>query len=951
MDESRDPWCKAGSYGFIGRDDDLLRVKQSLADDQFPWVLIQGIGGMGKTQLAFAFARQLAETGACPGGVRVTSFQAFADFGRVLGSLRGVGGDFSSLPEKDQWDRSVQYLKRTPSLLIWDNLETVAGYPGSSGGLASEVVRQKLSKFLKALRGGKSRIVITTRRAEEGWLDIPYRSLTITGLSQSDARRLGDAVVESIEIAAEYVHADPDYPRLLEMLKGHPRSIEIVIRQLRERTPRQIIDWFSEHTKSDEEIGDLSFRFVFSRLTEEARLHLPLLGLFAASVDAETLGSFVRSANQRNQTYTRLMGAALSTVDWERVLGEAARNGLIQSVGKRAYELHPVLSTQLRTELFSTVQAGGLAELDGELYRLYSSKASRQGPQLKKGDQESLVRFSLEEANFRHALRNAVALDQWTDARNIATALICFYRATDRIDEHRGLRDDLIDRLGRKGRSKPDEAKMKFRAVLTGDKANDALARGDLEMAEQGFTWIAHYLLSLKNSQVEPQVAAVYDQLGVVAERRLQYETAEHRFKKALAIRERLWLEREAAADYHHLGRVTMLRGQFDQAEDWFRKAAAAFEQLGLEEAVAMCCHELGSIVIERDQYDEAEQLHDRALKIYLRLGLEPQTAASYNMLARVAQHRCRFDLAESQIGESIEIYERRGAEDAVAMSYAQLSSIAEACYQFERAEELARKSLEIFERLGLESEIANSYKQLGSVIEETGQRDEAGQWYRKALEIFDRLGEEREAASIYNSLGRLALYGNEYDQAEEWHRKSLRILERAGSERETARVWHGLGLIAQRREDYRQATEWYRKALAVQERSGFHEDAAKVCHQLGKIARSQQRYDEAERLLKRALEIDEWRAYPPRKVDTLAVLGLLNQDQGRYDEAISYLGLAFRITVEFKMPASAGVDKDLRGLAEAMGEDNFKVAWRAAFDGEEPPEGIIKPPADEGRN
>ena len=951
MDQTLDLLCKTGSYGFIGRDNDLLRVRQALDDDQFPWVLMQGTAGTGKTQLAFAFARQLEETGACPGGVFVTSFEAFADFGRVLGSLRGIAGDLSSLPEQEQWNRLVQYLKETPSLLIWDDFEMVAGSAPSEPGLASDADRQKLSKFLRALRGGKSRVVIITSRAEEKWLDLPYRSLTINGLSESDAGRLAYVVIEGIEISTEHVHGDPDYPRLLEMLKGHPRSIELVIRQLKKRTPLQIIDWFTEREKSSEAIGDLSFRFVFSRMSEEARRHLPMLGLFVAIADADTLGSFVRFANQRDETYTRLMGAALNAIGWERVLDEAAGSGLIQCVGHRRYALQPALPAQLRGELVLLVQAGGLAELYYELYLMYSSMATKQAPRLKKCDQASLLWLSLEEANFRNALHNAVALDQWTDAGNIADVMLSFYQATDRIDERRALRDDLISRLSRKGKSKPDEAKMNLRAVLTGDRANDAFTRGDLAVAEEGYTWIVHYLLSLKNSRVEPQVAAVYDQLGDVAQRRRQYETAEHRFKKALAIRERLWLEREAAADYHRLGRVTMLRGQHDQAEEWFRKALETFERLELEEAVSVCCVELASLVMERDQYDEAEQLLDRALKICSRLGLERQIAASFNMLARVAQRRYRYDLAESQIGQSIEIYERNGWEDAVAMSYIQLSSIAEARYQFDRAEEFVRKSLEIFERLGLEHQIGESYERLGSVIEEREGDDQAEKWYRKALEVFDRLGEERAIAGIHHHLGRLALNRKEYDEAEEWLRKSLRILERAGSEREASRLRHSLGLIAQRREDYDQATKWYRQALAVQERAGLHDDAAKVYHQLGKIARSRHRYDEAEQLLNRALEIDEWRGYPPLKVATLAVLGMLNQDQGRYDEAIRCLGQAFHITTEFKMPPSAGVDENLRELVEAMGEDSFKVAWQSAFDGEEPPEEIINPPAEAAGN
>jgi hypothetical protein len=41
--------CPARMFGFIGRDYDILRIERALRDDDDPWVVLSGIGGVGKT--------------------------------------------------------------------------------------------------------------------------------------------------------------------------------------------------------------------------------------------------------------------------------------------------------------------------------------------------------------------------------------------------------------------------------------------------------------------------------------------------------------------------------------------------------------------------------------------------------------------------------------------------------------------------------------------------------------------------------------------------------------------------------------------------------------------------------------------------------------------------------------------------------------------------------------
>jgi hypothetical protein len=125
--EPQEPACPQGRYGFIGRDAELLRLERALRDDEAPWALLSGMAGVGKTELAHGFGRWLYETGGCPGGVFRTSFREHANLAQVLGEAMAHDADFPALAPEVQFDRAVQYLRATPCLLIWDEVEAVAG--------------------------------------------------------------------------------------------------------------------------------------------------------------------------------------------------------------------------------------------------------------------------------------------------------------------------------------------------------------------------------------------------------------------------------------------------------------------------------------------------------------------------------------------------------------------------------------------------------------------------------------------------------------------------------------------------------------------------------------------------------------------------------------------------------------------------------------------------------
>jgi len=735
--EKAEKECPPEQFGFIGRDYDILDIERALWRDDKPWVLISGMGGIGKTQLAYAFARWFAETGGCPDGLFVTSFKTMATVGKIIGDIVGYGTDLSRLPEAEQRRLVIDYLRRRRCLLVWDNFETVAGYPNPEDALATDADRGDIADFLRALRGGKSRVIITTRHPKESWLRISCTPVKLSGLVERDAGLLAREILSTVGKRPEDFRDDPDYSRLIGLLNGHPKSLEVVLPHLEHETPARIIDALQYRVDAlGEAMEDASLVWAFEHLSDRARRHLPFVGLFTTYVHVGVLCMFARVGDEQERIYREIIGEAVDEDGWKAVLDEAARCGFVDALGSGFYALHPTIPVFLRRRLRDAVGDDGVARLDRELTRFYAGWSGSLLDGARKADAEALTAVHFEEANFLRALRLAEDAKSWAEVQAIIQTLGLFYEARERCSEWRILLGRLLDRLGRRMPPDADRDKADLWMFLLGSEAIEAFPRNALDEAEAAYTAILQYLVESGRTDAEPKIATAYHELGMIYQERGQYDEAEAWYRKALEIRERRGLERDAASDYHQLGNICLLRGQYDAAEEWYRKAVEIRERLGLERDAASDYHQLGIVEQLRGRYDEAERWYRKALEIRDRRGLERDAAENYHQLGMV--------------------YQERG--------------------QYTEAEEWYRKALEVFERLGLERDAASDYHQLGMVYQERGQYDEAEGWYRKALVICERLGHPPLRVNTLAQLGVLRVRQEHLPEAVSWLGRAYRI-------------------------------------------------------------------------------------------------------------------------------------------------------------------------------
>ncbi len=188
--------------GFIGRDETLLMLDRAF--DNHKIVLLHAYAGQGKSSAAVEFARWYAETGGLGAEPRVwlTSFEyyttlndAINQFGRLFAPFfKANGVDWLAINDSEKRrDLIVQALRQIQLLWIWDNVESVAGFPHGSDSQWKANEQRELADFLKQLKldkASKVRLLLTSRRNEQEWLGgIPFR-IPMPRMSTPDAAAL-----------------------------------------------------------------------------------------------------------------------------------------------------------------------------------------------------------------------------------------------------------------------------------------------------------------------------------------------------------------------------------------------------------------------------------------------------------------------------------------------------------------------------------------------------------------------------------------------------------------------------------------------------------------------------------------------------------------------------------------------------------------------------------------
>jgi hypothetical protein len=166
--------------------------------------------------------------------------------GMVSEMGRQLGLNLSGRQAEDR-AQVLHALKSTRHLLILDNLESVTGEPLAVQNTLPPAAQAEVRAFLRELVGTRS-LVLLGSRAGEGWLQPdplrPGDVYDLPGLDYEAQTALAEAILRAVQ--APHYPAQPahqaDFKRLLKLLGGYPLAMEVVLANLAQASPAQIIE-------------------------------------------------------------------------------------------------------------------------------------------------------------------------------------------------------------------------------------------------------------------------------------------------------------------------------------------------------------------------------------------------------------------------------------------------------------------------------------------------------------------------------------------------------------------------------------------------------------------------------------------------------------------------------------------------------------------------------------
>ena len=765
---------RGGPYGLIGRHAELLDIERQFRNNSV--VTLSGDVGSGKSELALGLASWLRKTGGRSGGVFYSAFEVGAGLERVLHEIGTslAGLDFGDLRHEDRRTWVTEYLRENPALLVLDSLQNLSGFPAGSPGLLDDGELSDLNSFLNDVAdGGQTWILLVSRRDNETWLTVPHSTTRLGGLMGRDRIVLGTRLLE--EAGADPMRLGPEYLQILELVEGHPLAMEIALPLLKDVPASvlvgELISELEEHQPGPDEEGRPSYLTVvmnhaFTRMTHRSRVHLPFLSLFRNRVMMDILTHIT----QEGQTYKSVTGEQLGYGACRTLLRSARGSGFLEPITPSVYQIHPSLPWYLGRNLYRQFSQSAVQQLEQEIVRVYADTADYFMETLYENQDAGTTAILAEEGNITQALALSLESGQWENAQLLVQPLAQVFRMQKRYPELRRLRRQLLELTGVTAEEAEKTGSIQLWLYLLGTEASECIETREFDRADGLNQQLLEYLSSQEDGESDPRTAAVFHQMGQVAQNRWQLEEAQDLYTQSLSIIEGSEDEETVADDYYGLGMVCQYRRRYTEAKEWFSKA----------------------------------------LDIHQRMNDGEEMVKDYRSLGLCSQYKFEYDEAASWYQRAREILEEARDEENAVLVYHSLGTVCHAQYQFDEAENWYQQALQVSDRIGNHSQMGVEFHHLG-LVEQAREMfvDDAEHWFMMAIDKWQAVGDKRSEGDECRQLGVLFHQQKDLDKAEEWYSRARDIFEELQDLNRICRTYGQLGMVAEERDDVPQALLW----------------------------------------------------------------------------------------------------------------------------------------------
>jgi tetratricopeptide (TPR) repeat protein len=352
----------------------------------------------------------------------------------------------------------------------------------------------------------------------------------------------------------------------------------------------------------------------------------------------------------------------------------------------------------------------------------------------------------------------------------------------------------------------------------------------------------------------------------------------------------------------HNLAVIYEVQGRYQEAEELYGQVLKEQKrQLGPDHLdILGTMHNLAGIYGHQGQYQKAEEVCEQVLKERkMQLGLDhSDTLGTMHNLAGIYRYQGRYQKAEKLYEQVLNKQNQRLGPDHPDMlrTIHNLAVIYEVQGRYREAEELYGQVLKEQKRQlrPAHPDTLKTMHSLAGIYRHQGRYQEAEELFKEVLKEQNRqLGPDHpDTVRAMHSLAGIYGHQGQYQNAEELYKQVLKEQKRQlrPDHLDTLRTIHNLTSIYQHQGRYQKAEMLCEQVLKERKRQlgPDHPDTLGTIHNLTSIYRHQGRYQEAEELCKQVLK-EQKRQLGPDHPDTLGTIRNLTsiyRHQGRYQEA-----------------------------------------------------------------
>ncbi|ETR71392.1 MAG: TPR domain protein [Candidatus Magnetoglobus multicellularis str. Araruama] len=215
------------AYGFIGRSRELLFHERIL--ENYPWTVIQGEAGEGKTSLALELGRWLTYTHRIILPIHIEIDHA-SDYQDVIETLWLQTMPNTPLPDSngEAYSKVLDVLKEKKFMIIFDDIDAVFPYKDNLMIVDPQVSEDIFDICKELIQIPGTRLCFITRQPLPEPFNTPEQTAILKGMDHDDAIRLvyESMTYNKLDIKEAPGNRNPDLHRLVRSVKCHAKALQ-----------------------------------------------------------------------------------------------------------------------------------------------------------------------------------------------------------------------------------------------------------------------------------------------------------------------------------------------------------------------------------------------------------------------------------------------------------------------------------------------------------------------------------------------------------------------------------------------------------------------------------------------------------------------------------------------------------------------------------------------------